>query len=305
VSGFVAGLLALLVMSGAWLIATWQRCLGISSAKPFAEGLALGFLTNFFDTLGIGSFAPTTAYARLRRLVRDEELPGTLNVGHALPTIAQALIFIVIIAVDPWLLGSLISAAVFGALVGVRVVTRLPTQFIQLGMGCALLIAASIYSAMNLGLMPGGGAALALAPAAWTVAVVAHVLFGALNTLGIGLYAPSLVLLSLLGLSPVAAFPIMMGACALLMPAASQHFLRTKRLNARMAASLCLGGIPAVLLAAFVVKSLPVSALRWGVVVVVTYAAISLLRTALGSMRAGSAANSTTGAAETSGPRDP
>jgi uncharacterized membrane protein YfcA len=238
----------------------------------------LGFATNFFDTLGIGSFAPTTAYLRLRRLVADQDLPGTLNVGHALPTIAQALIFIAVVAVDPWLLGTLIGAAVLGALIGVRVVTRLPPRAIRLGMGCALLIAAVIYSAMNLGLMPGGGTAVALAPALWAIAILAHFIFGALNTLGIGLYAPSLVLLSVLGLNPIAAFPIMMGSCALLMPTAGVHFLKSGHLNRGIAAGLALGGVPAVIIAALVVKSLPLEVLRWGVVMVVTYTGLTLLR---------------------------
>ena len=64
------------------------------------ERLLLGFITNFFDTLGIGSFAPTTAAFRARRLVRDELIPGTLNIGHTPPTIVQAVIYITVIAVD-------------------------------------------------------------------------------------------------------------------------------------------------------------------------------------------------------------
>ncbi|MGH7009511.1 MAG: permease, partial [Caulobacteraceae bacterium] len=35
---------------------------------PRPETIALGAVTDFFDTLGIGSFAPTTAWIKLRRL---------------------------------------------------------------------------------------------------------------------------------------------------------------------------------------------------------------------------------------------
>ena len=100
-------------------------------------------------------------------------------------------------------------------------------------------------------------------------------------TCGIGLFAPSLVLLPLLGMSPAASFPMMMGACAFLMPVSSFEFLRSDRIDIRLTIAIALGGVPAVLVAAFLVKSLPLTTLRWGVVVVVIYAAAVLLRAAL------------------------
>ena len=82
--------------------------------KPNIESIGVGAVTNFFDALGIGSFATTTAYIKLRKLVPDSFIPATLNVGHALPTIAQALIFIKLVKVDPLLLVACIVAAVAG-----------------------------------------------------------------------------------------------------------------------------------------------------------------------------------------------
>jgi uncharacterized membrane protein YfcA len=248
--------------------------------QPNAEAVALGAVTNFFDTLGIGSFAPTTAWLKLRRLVPDSFLPETLNSGHALPTIAQALIFINLVRVDPALLAACIAAAVVGATLGAPLVVRLPVRAVQGIVGLALLIAAGLYALSNLGLLPAGGDALALPQALFTVAVAVHFVLGALMTFGIGLYAPSLILLSLLGLNPTAAFPIMMGACAFLMPVCGMRFVRSERIDLRVVLGLALGGIPAVLLAAYVVKSLPLTTLRWGVVVVVLYAAALLLRAA-------------------------
>jgi uncharacterized membrane protein YfcA len=259
--------------------------------RPSREAVGLGAVTNFFDTLGIGSFAPTTAYIKLRELVPDSFIPATLNVGHCLPTVAQALIFINLVRVEPALLVACIVAAVVGAVVGAPIVLRLPTRAVQLAVGVALLVAASLYAATNLGLMPGGGAALSLEPKLAVVAVAAHFLMGALMTFGIGLYAPSLVLLSLLGLNPTAAFPIMMGACAFLMPVSGLRFLRTDRIDLRVVLGMALGGVPAVLLAAFVIKSLPLQALRWGVVVVVLYSASLLLRAALRPRLAPAGAN--------------
>jgi uncharacterized membrane protein YfcA len=133
----------------------------------------------------------------------------------------------------------------------------------------------------NLGLMPGGGTATTLPPPLFALAVAAYFVLGALMTCGIGLYAPSLVMFSLLGLDTRAAFPIMMGACAFLMPASSVGFLRSQRIDMKVVIAIALGGVPAVLLAALVVKSLPLTAIRWGVVLVVLYTAVLLLRSAL------------------------
>jgi uncharacterized membrane protein YfcA len=268
------------------LAATYVVVLGRLAVRqrmglPSAEGVALGAVTNFFDTLGIGSFAPTTAWIRLRRLVPDSYLPAVLNAGHALPTVAEALIFITLVKVDPWLLAACIAAAVLGALIGAPIVVRLPPRAVQGVVGVALLVAAAAFVAKNLQMMPGGGAELSLPPPLFAVAVAGYFVFGALMTCGIGLFAPSLVLLPLLGMSPAASFPMMMGACAFLMPVSSFEFLRSDRIDIRLTIAIALGGVPAVLVAALLVKSLPLTTLRWGVVIVVIYAAAVLLRAAL------------------------
>jgi uncharacterized membrane protein YfcA len=256
-----------------------------NALRPRPEAIALGAVTNFFDTLGIGSFAPTTAWMKLRAMVPDSFIPATLNTGHALPTMVQALIFIHLVRVDPLLLVACIAAAVAGAVIGVPLVVRMPVRFVQGMMGFAMLVAALLYSLANLDLLPMGGTALSLGKSLFIVAVVVHFVLGALMAFGIGLYAPSLILLSLFGLNPTAAFPVMMGACAFLMPLSGMRFARSERVDLRVVLGLAIGGIPAVLLAACVVKSLPLSALRWGVVLVVVYAAVLLLRAALRAAR--------------------
>lgn len=277
----VALLLAgLVVLGGVFVVVLLgtARARGQLALRP--EAVGLGAVTNFFDTLGIGSFAPTIAYLRLRRLVPDRFIPATLNVGHCLPTVVQALIFINLVRVDPLLLVACIAAAVAGAVVGTPLVLRLPTRAVQAVIGVAMLVAAAVYALTNLGLLPGGGDALSLGTGRAAIAIAAHLVLGALMTFGIGLYAPSLILLSLLGLNPIAAFPIMMGACAFLMPVAGLKFLRSDRIDLRVVLGIVAGGVPAVLLAALVVKSLPLEALRWGVVAIVSYAAVMLLRSA-------------------------
>jgi len=243
--------------------------------------LAIGFITNFFDTLGIGSFAPTTSIFKFWKLVPDERIPGTLNVGHTPPTILEAVLFIAIVQVDMVTLVLLIGSAVVGAWFGAGIVAGWPRRTVQIGMGMALLAAAAFFLMSNLSLFPAGGNALILQDwKLWTGAAGCLVL-GALMTLGIGMYAPCMILVSLLGMDPKAAFPIMMGSCAFLMPVASVRFIRKDSYAARPALGLALGGLPGVLIAALIVKELPLAAVRWLVVCAVIYTSITMLRSAM------------------------
>ena len=247
---------------------------------PTPLDAGIGFVTNFFDTLGIGAFATTTSMYKLWKNVRDEVIPGTLNVGHTLPAIAQAFIFIAIVEVDMTTLISLIAAAVLGMWLGAGVVARLPRRAIQIGMGVALLVAAGLTLMTIFNKQAGGGEALALTGALLAIGIVGNFVLGSLMSLGIGLYGPCLIMISLLGMNPKAAFPIMMGSCAFLMPTGSTRFILRERYNLRAALGLALGGIPAVLIAAFLVKSLDLFYVRWLVVIVVIYTALALLRSA-------------------------
>ncbi len=273
---------------GVFFVTSWIRALARHRGErgaPTALQTVIGFLTNFFDTLGIGSYAPTTALFRFFHLVPDERIPGTMTLGHTLPTVVQAFIFIAIVKVDFTTLVALIAASILGAWLGAGVVARWPRRTVQVGMGFALAVAAVLFVLKNLDEMRGtpmlpGGQEVGLHGALLAVGIVGNFALGALMTLGIGLYAPCLIMISLLGMEPRTAFPIMMGSCAFLMPVASVRFLRAEAYAARPALGLALGGVPAVLIAALIVKSLPLTAVRWLVVVVVLYAASGLLRAA-------------------------
>ena len=262
-------------------LAVWLRAIAKRS-RQFANPLelAIGFVTNFFDTLGIGSFAPTTAAFKLWKLVPDERIPGTLNVGHTLPTVAEAIIFIAIVSVAPVTLISLIAASVLGAWLGAGVVAKWPRRNVQIGMGLALLVAGAIFLGKFSGKLPSGGQSFELHGTLLAVGVAGNFVLGALMTLGIGLYAPAMIMVSLLGMSPLAAFPIMMGSCAFLMPIASARFIRYDAYTLPAAIGLAVGGVPGVLLAAYVVKSLPLQWLFVLVAVVVFYTAVMMLRSA-------------------------
>src|SRR5918999_2569927 len=263
---------------------------GQSGGFPSLLQTFVGFFTNFFDTLGIGSFATTTTIFKLTKMVDDRLVPGTLNTGHALPTIAQALIYIAIVTVDITTLVLLIAAAVAGAWLGAGIVSGFSRRAVQIGMGTALFVAAAFMLASQLQLMPGGGTALALGGVKLGIGLAINFVLGALMTLGIGLYAPCMIMISMLGMDPTAAYPIMMGSCAFLMPTASMQFIRKEKYDLRAAIGLAIGGIPAVLIAAFIVRQLPLQYVRWLVVVVVLYTATAMLRSAAAEKAAAKAA---------------
>ncbi|HEV8578721.1 MAG TPA: sulfite exporter TauE/SafE family protein [Thermoanaerobaculia bacterium] len=258
-----------------------RRAAGGEKVAPTFFSVALGFVTSFFDTLGIGSFAPTTAVLKLRSLVPDEKIPGTLNVGHTLATLAQAYIFIAIVQVEMTTLVLMIVAACMGSWLGAGFVSRASRRKIQIGMGFALLAAATLFVLKIFEVTPAGGDTLGLAGWKLGAGFTGNFILGVLMEVGVGLYGPCMILVSLLGLTPTAAFPIMMGSCAFLMPVGSVKFIRSERYDLRATLGLALGGVPAVLLAAFIVKSLPLTAMRWLVVCVVLYAALSMLRSAV------------------------
>jgi uncharacterized membrane protein YfcA len=272
------------VFLAAWLMSLTTRRAAdlrrLERGRPKGSHYLIGFVATFFDTLGIGSFATTTSYYKLGRLVRDELIPGTLNVGITLPTAIQALIYVTIVQVDMQTLVLMIAASVAGAWLGAGIVAGWPRLKIQVGMGIALLVAAGLMLMTQLNLFPLGGDTYSLSGARLVIGLAGNFMLGALMTLGIGLYAPCMIMVSLLGMNPTTAFPIMMGSCAFLMPVASIRFIQKGSYSLPGAIGLALGGIPAVLLAAFIVRSLPLDAVRWLVVCVVVYTAIMMLRSA-------------------------
>ena len=286
ITGLLAALAALtVVFVGGWAKAVMAvRGERGGAASPATEvgappGLSLpvGAVTNFLDTLGIGSFATTTALFRFFKMIPDRIIPGTLNVGHTLPTIVQAFFYIAVIPVDVVTLVSMIAAAVAGAYLGAGIVAGWPKRNVQLGMGFALLAAAIFFTMRNLGLFPAGSNAIGVSGVMLVVAVAGNFLLGALMSLGIGLYAPCMILVSLLGMSEATAFPIMMGSCAFLMPVGSLKFIKERAYGLRVALGLAIGGIPGVIVAAKIVESLDLTTVRWLVIVVVLYTALTML----------------------------
>lgn len=242
----------------------------------------VGFSTNFFDTLGIGSFAPTVALNKFLKMgVKDKEVPGMLNVADTLPVMLEAVIFTTIIEVDPITLVAMLVAAALGSYLGAGVIAKMDERKIQLVMGAALLVTAGLMGLKAFGLITGAGLATGLTGWKLIVAVVGNFILGALMSAGIGLYAPCMAMVYMLGMSPAVAFPIMMGSCATLMPVGSTKFIKEGAYPRKASLVIALSGAVGVFVAAYLVKSLPLEILTWLVIAVVLYTAVTMLQKAL------------------------
>jgi uncharacterized membrane protein YfcA len=256
-----------------------------STASPVILAF-VGFVANFFDTLGIGSFAQLTACFKFFKLVPDRIIPGTLNVSCCIPVILEALIFMKIIEVEPITLIAMVAASALGAIVGASLVAKLPEQKVQLYMGISLLTVAAIILVGMLGFMPVGGEAIALVGSKLVLGVIGNFVLGSLMTIGIGLFAPCMALVYLLGLSPRVAFPIMMGSCAFLQPTASIKFIKADAYDRKASFYIAIAGSIGVLIAAYVVNSLPLTILKWIVVCIIIYTGITMIRAAFEKQKA-------------------
>lgn len=244
----------------------------------------IGFIVNFFDALGIGAFAPQTALLKITKQTEDRVMPGTLNVADTIPVLIQSFVFIQIVEVEPITLLTMLISAAAGAVLGAGIVAKLPVRKIQLTMSFALVVAAFFMLSGQLDWIKGGGEAIGLTGWKLALAIGANFILGAFMTIGIGLYAPCMALIYALGMSPIVAFPIMMGSCAFLMPPASVKFIKEGAYNRKAALAMAIPGIIAVLIAVFIVKSLPLDILRWVVIGIILYTSVLMLRSALRSI---------------------
>jgi uncharacterized membrane protein YfcA len=284
-------LIALLILLGLAVLAyaaALARAAIAQRVRPNVEALGLGAVVNFFDTLGIGSFATTTAWLKFRRLVPDRLIPPTMVVGLTPPAMAQSIIFLILLGVkvDPLLLAGCATATFVGGIIGAPLVARARVWIVQLTVAIGLMLAAIAYAMTNLHLFPGGGTAAGLPIGPTMAAILASFGFGILANFGVGNYAPTLVMLSLMGMDPRLCFPIMATGGSLMGAGASVRHISIGQIDLRIVLGLAIGGIPAVLVAAFVVKEMPVEILRWLVLVVVVYTSAVMLRAAFLNRRA-------------------
>ncbi|WHO85362.1 sulfite exporter TauE/SafE family protein [Limosilactobacillus oris] len=241
----------------------------------------IGFFTNFCDSLGIGSYAPTTMLLKLTKsLKNDKLLPGTLNVACALPVMTEAFLYIGNFKVDGTTLLSMVVAAMIGSFAGAKIVSRLDEKKIEIIVGIALAVTAVLMILSATGVITKLGANnVATGFHGWklVVACAVNCILGALMSAGIGLYAPCMALVYLLGMNPIVAFPIMMSSCASTMPIAAAEFIKKNEYARMPSIAITLFGCVGVVIAVTFVKSLNLTVLMWLVIAVMIYTSVLML----------------------------
>lgn len=273
---------AFIIVYGAYL------CRDVYKNGPKGEPLShkilygiMGFVLNILDTLGVGSNATQAAFFKLSKLSPDDELPGNGNVIFAIPVAVEFLLFLDIVEVEPVTLVTMIVASMLGAVIGARIVCKLPINAIRGVLSVTLIFVAVILVVKVNGIGPFGvmGDATGLTGAKLAVGIAVNFILGALMTCGVGLYAPCMALCALLGMNLTVAFPIMMGSCAFLMPPASVEFIRNGRYNRGAAVIASVTGILGVFVAYYIIQQMPIKLLTYIVAVVLIYMSVSFIYT--------------------------
>ena len=258
-----------------------------ATGKQWASGFAVGIVANFLDTLGCGSYAPSTFMYKLFNQIDDINIPGTLNVGDTFPVIFEAFIFTASVDVDPVFLLIMYVCAAVGSFGFATIVTKWPRNKIRWALGVIMIPLAIIMLCKNTGWGPFGIVGTATTLTGWQLIVAAglNILWGALMDIGFGLYAPCMATCLLLGVDATAAFPVFMGSCACLMPACSIEFIKTKRYDVPHTVGNAIGGCIGVFIAWKLVTSLPMFWLINLVCVVLLWTSYTLISAAVTKKR--------------------
>ncbi|WP_052404773.1 sulfite exporter TauE/SafE family protein [Bacillus rubiinfantis] len=251
------------------------------SKSKFATFGILGTVFNFFDTLGIGSFATSTASFKLGKMMPDKKIPGTLNVGTTSSVFFEALIFISIVKVDYLTLVVLIGATMLGAYFGASIVSKLPEIKIQWSMGVALFIVAFLMFAGFINLFTMDGVDIGLRGIKLGIGFVWCFVVGVAACLGIGQYAPIMAMSFVLGLSPLTAYPLMTGATAFMQTISGAKYVKEGQYHRKASLAYAICGPIGVVIAAFLVKNMPIGLLQKVIFVVVIYTAVQMIRSGL------------------------
>lgn len=241
----------------------------------------IGFLVSFGDSIGIGAFGNIVAlFGAMRVKVHDRLIPGTLNASCSLPTLLEAILFTSAIPVDPLTLVLMIASATIGSYIGAGIIAKMDEKKVQFVMGTALAIAATVMLITHpyLGLFEMNNTAIGLSGWRLIVAVIGNFILGVLMCAGVGLYAPCMAMVSLLGMNIKSAFPIMMGSCAILMPTAGIRFIKEEAYDRSSGLFINLFGLLGVIAAYLGVQNANIDALKIIIILVIYYTAINMIR---------------------------
>ncbi|WP_425379077.1 TSUP family transporter [Spiroplasma endosymbiont of Polydrusus pterygomalis] len=249
----------------------------------------IGFVGSFLDTIGVGSFAVATAGLKAGKIVKNDALlPGTLNIGLGIPNLIAGTIFVAAINVQVLTLMLLVLGAILGSFIGAELTKRISAKHISLTMAIVLAIVVILMILMQLNLLPTSGNKTGLSGWQLGLAFILFIIYGGLQAFGIGLYAPALATIALLGMDIKVAFPIMTLASGYAVPIAAYSYYKNNKYQPKTSFGLMLGGALGVVLAFLTVfvgievglnvkPAVFTNYLKWLAVIVVFYVSIMLL----------------------------
>lgn len=260
-----------------------------STGKQWAAGFTVGIIANFLDTLGCGSYAPSTFMYKIFNQMDDINIPGTLNIGDTFPVIFEAFIFTASVDCDPMFLWIMYACAAIGSFGFATIVTKWPRNKIRYTLGVIMILLSVIMLCKNTGVGPFGVVGTLTGLTGWKLIVAAglNILWGALMDIGFGLYAPCMATCLLLGVDASACFPVFMGSCACLMPACSIAFIKTHRYDVPHTIGNAVGGCIGVFIAWKLVTNLPMFWLINLICVVLIWTSYTLISAANKDKKAG------------------
>ncbi|TYC49691.1 sulfite exporter TauE/SafE family protein [Weissella muntiaci] len=274
-------ILVIAIISMAALYFHELRKAKVNATNRFVPGFLIGLVTDFGDTLGIGSFATTTALFKVTHFLDDDrKLPGTMNAAHAIPVFVEALLFLTAVKIELTTLIPMTLAAMTGAALGTRITANWPVRKMQRWLAIALALAA-VFMLIKLVTNPGQGESLAVHGLhGWWLLLGIFVNFGLgiLMTIGLGNYTPELIFFSLMGVNPLVAFPVMMMDAAMIMMTSAVNFVRTGRVEWRGLPAMIIGGTVGVIIAAKLVTFVNMTILSYFIVGIALLTAYNLFR---------------------------
>ncbi|MGL5268770.1 MAG: sulfite exporter TauE/SafE family protein [Spiroplasma sp.] len=257
------------------------------------EGLfktaSIGFIGSFTDTIGIGSFAVVAAGLNATKSVKNvKNLPGTLNIGLTVPNLLAGTLFVSAIQVELATLISLVVAAMLGSFCAAKIVNKVNRKFIAIFVASCLTTAGILMIFTQFDLF-ATSRIRGLQGWKLVVGIIAFFIIGGLQSFGVGLYAPAIAIVSLLGMETIVAFPIMTCAGGFALPTTAWTFHRDNNYSPKVSYGLLIGGVFGTVAAFFIVFvgiqggfGIKMDSftyyLKWFAIAIMCYAAFMLLK---------------------------
>ncbi len=254
---------------------TYQNKILLPLANKVKLGLS-GVVAFLADTIGVGSFAINIAFAKIFKLMPTDKLPGYVNASQVLPGTIQAFIFMTMVNVDMFTLATLAIAASIGGILGAIFVSKMNATLLKKLMIFCFAGMIVLLFATEAGLLNISGDAAALSGMKLFITAIAMTIAGALTAACVGLYATSQAILFLAGISPLAAFPIMMAAGALQQPLLAITFLTKNKVPVKETLIVSITGLIGIAIGLPLITSVSIHFLHYLLICVLLYNIFSI-----------------------------